>query len=201
MHNILCIAAHPDDVELGMGGTLNRFCNEKKKIKIIICYYHSENRKQETINACNILGISDENIYFIENTEDPRNMIKQMDKLFMAIKPDTVFTHFNGDTHQEHKITCDITLSCCRNINCSIYMWENTQPGGASYNQFKTNFYVLLNNENIQNKINALSHHKSQMTKYNSEKLYDFIINKSHMHGYYVNSDAAEAFFQIKAYI
>ena len=55
-------------------------------------------------------------------------MTKQLDILFKKLNPTSIFTHFKGDSHQEHKTVCDISISCSRNINCNIYMWENTFP-------------------------------------------------------------------------
>ena len=45
MDSILCISAHPDDIEIGMGGTINRFINEKKIVNVVICFFHNEKMK------------------------------------------------------------------------------------------------------------------------------------------------------------
>ena len=199
MDNILCISAHPDDIELGMGGSISRFVEEKKEINIIICFYHDENRKEETYNALKILGIQKNNIYFLNKTNNNRELIKQLDQIVLKIKPNNIFTHFNGDSHQEHKIVTDISISSTRNIDCNIFMWENTFPGAITYKFFKPNFYIKLNNNYIQKKINSFREHKSQTNKYNTKKITDFLKIKSQFWGYHCNSSNAESFIQIQS--
>ncbi len=199
MDNILCISAHPDDIELGMGGSISRFVEEGKIVNIIICFYHQEDRKQETYNALKLLGIQKDNIYFLNKTHNNRDLIKQLDQIVFKIKPNNIFTHFNGDSHQEHKIVTDISIASTRNIECNIFMWENTFPGAITYNFFKPNFYIKLNNNYIQKKINSFCQHKSQTKKYNTTKITNFINIKSQFWGNYCNHTHAESFIQIKS--
>ena len=199
MDNILCISAHPDDIELGMGGSISRFVEEGKIVNIIICFYHHEDRKQETYNALKLLGIQKSNIYFLNKTENNRNRIKQLDKIVLDLKPKNIFTHFNGDSHQEHKLVTDISISSSRNIDCNVYMWENTFPGAITYNFFKPNFYIKLDKRNMQAKVESFLEHTSQLKKYDSKKITDFMLIKSQFWGNHCSSLHAESFIQINA--
>ena len=122
-----------------------------------------------------------------------------MDQIVLRIKPKNIFTHFNGDSHQEHKLVTDISISSSRNIDCNVYMWENTFPGAITYNFFKPNFYIKLNDHHIQKKVDSFSEHKSQLKKYDTKKITNFINIKSQFWGYHCNHTNAETFIQIKA--
>ena len=199
MENILCISAHPDDVEIGMGGTINRFITENKNVHIIICFYLDKSRKIETYNSSLLLGVKKENIYFIEKKNDIRAITKEVDNIVLEIKPTSIFTHFYGDSHQEHKIVTDVAISSTRHIDCNLYMWENTFPGAITANFFKPNFYIKLNNIDIEKKINSFKEHKSQTKKYDLDTLCNFLKIKSEFWGFHCNSTNAEVFIQIKS--
>jgi LmbE family N-acetylglucosaminyl deacetylase len=199
MDNILCISAHPDDIEIGMGGSINRYIAENKVVNVIICFYIDEHRKTETYNSTKILGLESQNVYFIDKKDNIREITKDVDKIVTQIRPNCIFTHFNGDSHQEHKIVSDIAIASTRNINCNLYMWENTFPGAITYNFFKPNFYVKLNTTNVEKKIDSFKEHKSQIQKYDSKKLCKFLKTKSEFWGFHCDSTNAEVFIQIKS--
>ncbi|MBS1571173.1 MAG: PIG-L family deacetylase, partial [Bacteroidetes bacterium] len=80
--DILAIGAHPDDVELGCGGTIAKLVSEGKKVAIIDLTQGelgtrgtAETRKTEAENAAKILGVvARENLKmkdgFLQNSED-----------------------------------------------------------------------------------------------------------------------------------
>jgi hypothetical protein len=91
-------------------------------------------------------------------------------------------------------------MSVCRNIkSCDIFIWENTIPGGISHQCYVPNTYIRISKDNIEKKLLALKEHHSQMVKY--DNLYEYIINKAKMFGYYCDSDYCETFYQIKKVI
>ena len=85
MEKIIFVSAHPDDFELGMGGTLNRFTKEKKEIYGIICFPFKEERKKETFNSCKLLNIKENNIFFLPEVDKQRNLVSSIDEIFKKI--------------------------------------------------------------------------------------------------------------------
>ena len=194
---ILCISAHPDDIELGMGGTIDKFISLGYDVYICVCYIYDNTRKIETLNSCKLLNISIENIYFNDNILQQRELITFIDKIIINVQPQKIFTHFYGDTHNDHLNTYNAVLSSCRLVKkCDIYCWENTLPGGISHNFYKPQLFIELTEDNIQKKINCFNEHKSQIIKY--DNIQEYLINKAKVYGYYCGFKYAETFYIIK---
>ena len=72
-NKILCLAPHPDDIELGCGGTVSKLIELGKEIHYCIfslCEksipegYEKDNAKKELGASCDILGINKNNVHF-----------------------------------------------------------------------------------------------------------------------------------------
>ena len=115
--DILAFAAHPDDVELAMGGTIAKFTKNNFKVGIID-FTQGElgtrgtisTRKNEATNASEILGITvrenlkipDGNIFVTET-----NTIKVIKKI-REYKPKIIFAPYFNDRHPDHIETSKI---------------------------------------------------------------------------------------------
>lgn len=109
--DFLAIGAHPDDVELGCGGTLAKLISEGKKVGILdltrgeLGTRGTElTRKEEAKNAAEILGISvRENLGlkdgFIENSKEYQLKIIEMIRKY---QPEVVFANAIRDRHPDH---------------------------------------------------------------------------------------------------
>ncbi len=118
--DILAFGAHPDDVELGCGGTIAKMVSEGKKVGIIDLTRGElgtrgtiETRKEESDNASAILGISlRENLKFrdgfLVNSEEYQLEIV---KKIRQYQPEIVFCNALADRHPDHskasKLVCD----------------------------------------------------------------------------------------------
>lgn len=199
MHKIACIAAHPDDIELGMGGSVSKFIRQDKNIHCIICFPMNNNRREESNNALQHLGVPLTNIHYIDKNGSKRELIGEIDKLIQYINPDTIFTHFHGDTHQDHQMVNQCVLSCARMNKINIILWENTMPGGLSETRFSPDLFIKLQLFDISKKIESFQHHHSQIIKY--EGICDFIFNKSSFWGYHIKESHCEVFKILKLII
>lgn len=109
--DILAIGAHPDDVELGCGGTIAKLISEGKKIAIIDLTEGelgtrgtNETRAKEAKEASRILGISArENLKmkdgFLENSEEYQLRIVKMIRKY---QPDIILCNAIEDRHPDH---------------------------------------------------------------------------------------------------
>lgn len=204
-NRIVCIAAHPDDIELGMGGTVSKYKKQNKEVFFIINYIPKDNyttgsyeeRIIELKNSLNIFNIPHDNL-IINNfyNKNIREKVALLDNNLKIIKPDAIFTHYEHDIHQEHNDVFKIVSISCRNKPISLFMWENNVIGGLLKNKFNPNYFIKLSKENIDDKINSWKCHKTQYNKY---KLLDnLIISQSNLWGYYYNAEYVEAFMNIK---
>jgi len=109
--DILIFAAHPDDAELGMGGTIAKLVSEGKSVGIIDFTQAElssngtiESRQEETAEASKILNISiRENLFVPDGGVKVEAEIKtKVIKLLRKYKPRLVFAPYFNDRHPDH---------------------------------------------------------------------------------------------------
>lgn len=120
--DILAIGAHPDDVELGCGGTLAKLISEGKKVAIVDLTQGelgtrgtNVTRAQEAASASEILGISArENLKmkdgFIHNSEEYQIQIVKMIRKY---QPEIVLANAVEDRHPDHAKAAKLVSDAC----------------------------------------------------------------------------------------
>ena len=120
--DILAIGAHPDDVELGCGGTLAKLISEGKKVAIVDLTQGelgtrgtNITRAQESSAASEILGISArENLKmkdgFILNSEEYQIQIVKMIRKY---QPEIVLANAVDDRHPDHAKAAKLVSDAC----------------------------------------------------------------------------------------
>ena len=120
--DILAIGAHPDDVELGCGGTLAKLISEGKTVAIVDLTQGelgtrgtNLTRAEESSNASNILGISArENLKmkdgFLLNVEEYQ---LQIVKMIRKYQPEIVFSNSIDDRHPDHAKASKLVSDAC----------------------------------------------------------------------------------------
>lgn len=120
--DILAIGAHPDDVELGCGGTLAKLISEGKTVAIVDLTKGelgtrgtNITRAQEAEEAKQILGISArENLKmkdgFILNIEE--NQLEVV-KIIRKYQPEIVFSNAIDDRHPDHAKASKLVSDAC----------------------------------------------------------------------------------------
>ncbi len=120
--DILAIGAHPDDVELGCGGTLAKLISEGKKVAVLDLTQGelgtrgtNITRAEEAANASKILGISArENLKmkdgFLQNSEEYQMQIVKMIRKF---QPEIVFANSIDDRHPDHAKAAKLVSDAC----------------------------------------------------------------------------------------
>ncbi|MGZ5284913.1 MAG: bacillithiol biosynthesis deacetylase BshB1 [Kaistella sp.] len=120
--DILAIGAHPDDVELGCGGTLAKLISEGKTVAVVDLTQGelgtrgtNITRAEEAAEASQILGISArENLKmkdgFILNTEEYQ---LQIVKMIRKYQPEIVFANAIEDRHPDHAKASKLVSDAC----------------------------------------------------------------------------------------
>ena len=120
--DILAIGAHPDDVELGCGGTLAKLISEGKKVAVVDLTQGelgtrgtNITRAQEAASASEILGISArENLKmkdgFILNSEEYQIQIVKMIRKY---QPEIVLANAVDDRHPDHAKAAKLVSDAC----------------------------------------------------------------------------------------
>jgi LmbE family N-acetylglucosaminyl deacetylase len=201
---ILILSPHTDDGELGCGGSVARFAEEGKELfyvalscceKSVPVEYPCDILKTEVKKATEVLGITNSNLllYDYEVREFPRLRQEILDTLIEireAVRPDVVFTPSTYDTHQDHRVTREETLRAFK--GCTILGYE--QPWNNI--TFDTTAFVLLEEQHLQKKIEALNCYESQ--KGRSYLGAEFIRSLARTRGVQVNTEYAEVFEVIR---
>ncbi len=119
MSKIICIGAHPDEVELSMGGSVLRLLDAGHEVTILDIsdgeptpHGSVEIRKEERTKAADLLGVKritlDLKNRYIEETVE--NRIK-LAEVFREIRSEYIFTHYDYDVHPDHIAVSKLTDS------------------------------------------------------------------------------------------
>ena len=202
--SILVFGAHPDDLEIGMGGTIAKLSAMGYEVQPIIATLPNfvksdtkESRKTESMLSAKVMGCKSP--VFLDLPPDEivfgRRMVTLVDSLVTKYKPDSIFTQWYGDSHQDHQILTKSVISACRDQN-NIFMYETTIPGGITEISFRPQLYVNIT-ETIETKKKALECFESQFVRC-GEIWIPAILGRCSYRGYQINSKYAEAFEVIK---
>ena len=188
--DILAIGAHPDDIELGCGGTLMKEIEMGKKVGLMDLTQgelgtrgSKEIRKQEAELARDFMGAKfRDNLLlddcFFENNRD--NQIKLISKI-RRYQPDIIICNATDDRHIDHQKAAKLVVDSCflsglkkiettfdgniqdvwRPVNVYHYIqWKNLEPD-----------FVIDISKYMKQKFDLINCYKSQF--YNDEKFDD----------------------------
>ena len=205
--NVLILAPHTDDGELGLGGTINKLITEGKQVTYVAFSTAEESvpqgfpkdiLKTEVRNATAKLGIKSENLIIYNYQVRKLNYVRQeileeLIKIRKREKYDLVFIPSLHDIHQDHTTIAQEGLRAFKNTTILGYelIWNNLT--------FNTQCFVRLSRENIDAKICALKEYRSQgIRDYLSD---EFIYALAKARGVQVGSEYAEAFEVVRVFM
>lgn len=165
--SILAIGAHPDDLEFSCFGFLLKQQKLGSSIYGFIASPDSEERNffdkrvKETKQSFNLINnssvfIRDKNKISAENYIELADMIRDF---VLQNQIDLVLIHSHNDTHQEHRLLHEITMTALRRLPISIFAYRS--PSTENFNPILT---IDINKE-YDLKINAIKKHVSQSGK------------------------------------
>ena len=218
--NIVCVVAHPDDEVLGLGGTLIKHVNCGDKVFIVIlsegeASKNNKNKKnpyrKDNAKQCSeIMGTS---IYRIFDYPDQQldtiailEIIKELEKIFIKIKPDIAYVHFPWDLNKDHQISSQASFTALRPMSNSNYLTEirafetpsstDQSPQGGEY-LFKPNLYVSIFNE-WNDKIKAMKSYNKELENFPHPRSLKSIEALSIKRGMESGCKKAEAFMVLR---
>jgi N-acetylglucosamine malate deacetylase 1 len=201
---MIAFGAHPDDIEIGMGGTVAKLSGMGYDVRLVIATLPNfvktdtkEERKQESIMSAKVMGcktpefldLSPEEIVF------NRKFVTQISKIIRELNPEAIFTQWIGDTHQDHQSLTRAVIAAARDSN-DLFMYETTIPGGISEHAFRPQLYVDVT-DTIDIKRDALDCFDSQQIRCGPLWI-DSLVGRCSYRGYQMNTKYAEAFEVIK---
>jgi len=149
--DVLVFAAHPDDAELSMGGTIARLTKAGKNVGIVDITRGEmgsrgtgETRKKESEIASEILGISCR-----VNLEHPdgkvrfnEELVKKAVELIRQFRPGIIFAPFSNDRHPDHIGASEIVKNAYFFSGNYKYFTESEKGKQETYRPQKLYYYA-----------------------------------------------------------
>jgi LmbE family N-acetylglucosaminyl deacetylase len=194
---VVAIAPHPDDLEIGCGGTLAKLARAGHEIHLVLMTGgeaggHAGLRRREQEAAAKVYKAKSLSWLGFADTQVPvdRASIDSLDKVLKSVKPDLVFANHSDDTHQDHRATASIVLSATRYTHNVLFYEVPTSVN------FSPDVFVDITGPALEAKFRALKAHKSQVHQLRVGKLsiIDVARSMAHFRGYQGRVESAEGF-------
>ncbi len=138
---VIIVSPHPDDETFGCAGLMQRLVKLEKDVHVLILTQgegaHNESlikkqaliekRKQLTLNAGQILGLSPDRYTFldwgdgvIDNIELYEDKQKELRRIFEKLKPDLIFTPHVSEGHPDHYHSTYIVRETLKNYSSPV---------------------------------------------------------------------------------
>lgn len=198
--NIIVFGAHPDDIEIGMAGTVCRLTAAGHHVYSCIATVPSDRDRRigEALEAAAILGIRD--VILLPLPLDRfgcnRATIGAIDAVIQRLRPHSVFTHWIEDSHQDHVDVTRCVIAATRKNEFNVYMYEQTIPGGITPGSFRAQYLIDVS-DYVDAKMKSIRAHASQL-KRNGDWWAEGIRGRAMYRGYQIRTQYAEAFEIIK---
>jgi LmbE family N-acetylglucosaminyl deacetylase len=201
--NILAIGAHPDDIEYGCAGTLIKYAERGHHIYLMVLTSgqeggSSEIRKQEQKNAAELMSV--QKIFWggYHDTQLPLNkeLIEKIEEVLGEVNPDLILVNYGDDTHQDHRILTQATMSATRYVRNVLFFEVPTTQN------FNPQVYVDIS-DTLERKSQVLNAHASQIMKTNIEDMYIIELAQANatFRGIQGRVKCAEAFAPLRLFI
>lgn len=119
---VLCLGAHSDDIEIGCGGTLLQLKSLYGKLRFHwIVFSAAGARGSEAAKSSELItGACDKKIVLKDYRDGflPYNggaVKDEFEQMKAEVNPDVIFTHWQGDAHQDHRLISELTWNTFRN--------------------------------------------------------------------------------------
>lgn len=166
---ILILGAHPDDVELSIGGTLSRLKREDNDIRVhvfssSVTIEGNEGIKDEVVASIRgvyglDLSVYDfPTMYFEDHYQEIRNRVYDLKQKF---NPHMVLTKSPNALHPDHRIIGEAAESIF--LDTTVYAME----GIRDFHNQRINKWWAFSEDDLDTKLKALACYKTQ-----SDKLY-----------------------------
>ena len=162
------IGAHPNDIEIGAGGTLVKLL--ERRWDVFACIVTDETdpkaaaaRRHEALESCATLGLRPQQVFFLGMSDGSVTVTREaVDRLRRAlqqhnIQPELVITHSHADCHNDHRAVCELVHAAFRQKVILGFPIINS----LNETLFIPQVYADITNQ-LTRKLRALAIHQSQ---------------------------------------
>jgi LmbE family N-acetylglucosaminyl deacetylase len=217
MRTILAVGAHPDDEVLGPGGTLANHADAGHAVYVLIVTEGAtqqyddpsivERKKEEARQCADRLGVTEVRFGDLPDMrldDVPHVEINAViEAAIEAIRPDTVYTHWNGDVNLDHRRVYESTLVATRPGSGVERVLSYEVPSSTDWagdgNGFEPTVFVDVT-DSIETKIAAFKAYESETRTYPHPRSAESLRARARTRGTAAGFEAAEAFRLIREY-
>jgi len=206
-NRILILSPHTDDAELGCGGTIVKFLEQKKIIKWVVFSVAEDSLpnesdklklKKEFLNVCKALNLPEENysIYHfpVRNLDKYRqDILEILVKIKKEFNPDLVIGPSQNDYHQDHKVVSNEMIRAFK-MNSSILCYELPW----NHLQFTATYFEKLEEYHVKKKLEIIKNYETQIKLNRFYFAEDVIKGILITRGAQINTKYAESFDVIR---
>ena len=154
---IVCLGAHPDDIEIGCGGTLLALAESRSVRAVVAIATGSGNRHDEAIKStARFLPGADANVRVLGLRDGFRPIhwgaVKEaLEEVSTSMTADVVFAPRGDDAHQDHRLIAELAPTVWRDalvLHYEIPKWDGDLG--------RVNHYVTLEPEIARRKVELL---------------------------------------------
>ncbi len=222
---VMVVIPHPDDAEIGAGGTVARWTREGKDVIYVLCTNGDQGtsdvnmkpeelariREQEQRAAAKLLGVR--KVIFLrypdQALEDTPEFRKEIVRLIRMYRPETVVTtdpYRRYIWHRDHRITSQVTLDAIFPYARDILSYPDLLEQGLQPHKVKEVLLWGAEDANYRSnitdtfdiKIAALRCHKSQISDNPSTGLEERMRERHKMLAEREDYELAEAFHRVE---
>lgn len=160
--SVLCLGAHPDDIEIGAGGTILGWIAGGVRLEVHWCVLSATGRRAEEAeaSAAAFLAGAERTTVKLAQFRDgylPHeggDLKAWVQDLATRVRPDVVLTHRSDDAHQDHREVRRLTWNAFRDhliLEHEIPKWDGDMG--------RPNTYVPMSAEVLERKVALLRAH------------------------------------------
>ena len=163
---VVAIGAHPDDLEIGIGGTLAKL--QKSGAHVVMCVASipkdfdtrlAEAKRGAEILGCELRILMDDGPRRLEDVKTC-DLVGILDGVIRDYKPAAVLTHSNSDFHNDHLLIYRACVPTQRLAHFDFFSYHPTNCRPVPID-FHPNAYVDIT-ETIDAKMHSITAHASQ---------------------------------------
>jgi LmbE family N-acetylglucosaminyl deacetylase len=193
---VLVVGAHPDDIEIGIGGTVARLGRAGARVVMaLVCIPNRyEIRWAEAQKSAGILGGELRLMlnHGCSRVEDYKTyeLVAKLDELQKELKPAALFSHGPSELHKDHTLVYNACLSSQRLQSMDFYCYypSTCRPGSFC---FHPQAFVDISTT-LDTKMQAVHAHPSQFTDRGLNP--DFLVDVAREQGRLAGVPFAEGF-------
>lgn len=154
--HVLCLGAHPDDIEIGCGGTLLGLSERPGTRLTAMVLTGDGTRERESTGALQLFapGIETHFVHLLDGRLPTQwhEAKEALEELARECRPDVVLTPRVDDAHQDHRLVGSLTTTVWRDAVCLQYEIPKWDGDFGS-----PNTYVALTPDQARRKVALLN--------------------------------------------